>query len=54
MKFTTFLIIAKLAMAADVEVEKDDAGVLILKWDNFDKVIDDHGNVLVSFCEPTK
>ena len=54
MKFTALLIIARISLAAEVDVQKDEAGVLILKQDNFNKVINDHGNVLVSFCEPTK
>jgi hypothetical protein len=37
MKFTTFLILARLSMsdAAEADLKKDDAGVLVLKEDNF-------------------
>jgi hypothetical protein len=54
MKLTAFLILARISLAAEIEAQKDEAGVLILKQEDFDKVINDHGNVLVSFCEPTK
>ena len=56
MKFSIIFLLARLSMssAADAEVKKDDHGVLILKEDNFQKYIDEHENVLVSFCEPKK